>query len=275
MTCPQRWLALAACILLALPLTTMAQDTSSPDDASDTGGWHGSGEFGFAMTRGNSHTENLNAKLSLKQETARWKNSFYLTGLRSKGDVTVVDADTGESITQFSTTANRFELGASVGYKFDPRSYVVTALRYDHDDFGSNRWQGILSVGYGYILLKNKRTELSFEIGPGYKRYQPAYITEVVNGQEVTYKPPVEHEVVGRGLISWKWQFTANTKLEDTLLVEAGSKNKYYQNDLGLSVSMTKKLALKLGYQVRYNSNAPIGTKSTDQLYTTNLVYNF
>src|SRR5690625_3751949 len=86
MTCPQRWLALAACILLALPLTAMAQDTSSSDDTSDTGGWHGSGEFGFAMTRGNSHTENLNAKLSLKQETARWKNSFYLTGLRSKGD---------------------------------------------------------------------------------------------------------------------------------------------------------------------------------------------
>jgi len=38
---------------------------------------------------------------------------------------------------------------------------------------------------------------------------------------------------------------------------------------------MTKKLALKLGYQVRYNSNNPPGTKSTDQLYTTNLVYNF
>ncbi|HET7267727.1 MAG TPA: DUF481 domain-containing protein [Oleiagrimonas sp.] len=276
MTRPHRWLTLATCILLALPLTAMAQDSSSSDtDASDTGGWHGSGEFGFAMSRGNSHTENINAKLSLKQETARWKNSFYLTGLRSKGDVTIVDADTGESITQFSTTANRYELGASVGYKFDPRSYLVTALRYEHDDFGANRWQGIFSVGYGYILLKNKRTELSFEIGPGYKRYQPAYIIDVINGQRVKIKPPVEHEVVGRGLISWKWQFTDNTKLEDTLLVEAGSKNKYYQNDLGLSVSMTKKLALKLGYQVRYNSNAPIGTQSTDQLYTTNLVYNF
>ncbi len=281
MHCFTRWLTLAALLALALPPVAMAQTQSSTpatlgnENASNTGSWHGSGEFGFAMSRGNSHTENLNAKLNLKQENELWKNSFYLTGLRSKGDVTVIDPDTGESITQFSTTANRYEGGASVGYKFNTRSYVVTAGRYEHDDFGANRWQGVLSVGYGYIALKNAHTELSFELGPGYKRYQPAYRTSNVGGELVTIKPPVQHEVVGRGLVNWKWQFSANTKLEDSFLLEAGSKNKYYQNDLGLSVSMTKKLALKLGYQVRYNSNTPPGTKSTDQLYTTNLVYNF
>jgi putative salt-induced outer membrane protein len=57
--------------------------------------------------------------------------------------------------------------------------------------------------------------------------------------------------------------------------MEAGTKNKYYQNDIGLSVSMTKKLAVKLGYQVRYNSDVQVGIKNTDTLATTNLVYNF
>ena len=47
------------------------------------------------------------------------------------------------------------------------------------------------------------------------------------------------------------------------------------QNDLGFSVSMTKKLALKLAYQVRYNSDVALGFKKTDQLLTTNLVYGF
>lgn len=261
---------LAFSLSLCVPLAAVAQDA----DTAQSGGWSGSGEFGFAAARGNSHTENLNAKLGLNQENERWKNSFYLTGMRSKGDVTVVDAD-GNSITQFSTTANRYEGGASVGYKFDPRSYLVSALRYEHDDFGANRWQGILSVGYGYIALKNARTELSFEIGPGYKRYQPAYTTTTIDGETVVVKPPVEHEVVGRGLVNWKYQLTTNTKFEDTLLMEAGSQNQYYQNDAGLAVSMTEKLALKLGYQVRYNSDTQPGTKSMDQLYTTNLVYNF
>ncbi|NKZ39896.1 DUF481 domain-containing protein [Oleiagrimonas citrea] len=255
----------------------MAQDnpaSSNSSDATNSGGWSGSGELGYAAARGNSRTENLNAKLSLKKETELWKDSFYLTGLRSKGNVTVTDAN-GNSVAQYTTTANRYEGGASVGYKFSPRSYVVTAGRYEHDEFGSNLWQGVVSVGYGYIALKNARTELSFEAGPGYKRYRPADKTVTVNGQSMKVASPVKDEGVLRGLINWKYQLTANTKLENTLLVEAGSSNRYYQNDAGLSVSMTEKLAIKLGYQLRYNSNVEPGVKHKDQLYTTNVVYNF
>ncbi|HEX7342399.1 MAG TPA: DUF481 domain-containing protein [Rhodanobacteraceae bacterium] len=272
---PYRCAILATIALLALPLAVMAQSTTGSTNLSKGGSWSGSGQFGFAMTSGNSHTQNVNAKLNIKQENELWKNNFYLDGLRSRGDVTVVDSATGQSITQFSTTANRYEGGASVGYKFDPRSYLVTAGRYEHDNFGANLWQGVVSVGYGYILLKSAHTDLSVEVGPGYKRYQPAYTTEDINGQSITLRPPVQHEIVGRSLINWKWQFTANTRLEDTFLMEAGSKNKYYQNDLGLAVNMTQKLALKLGYQIRYNSDAQPGTVNTDKLYTTNLVYSF
>lgn len=289
-------LLLATLVLAALPLAASAQDasanpTSTPDqnaDASKNGGWTGSGEFGFASSRGNSRSENANAKLGFNQENELWKNNFYLNGLRSKGEVTVNDAQ-GNPVDKFSTTANRYDTGASVGYKFDPRSYVVTAARYEHDDFGANLWQGIISVGYGYIALKNERAELSFEIGPGFKRYQPAKTTRQATNPdgtpaveadgstpvEETYKPDAESEVVGRSLINAKYRLTANTAVEDTLLVEAGSKNQYYQNDIGLSVSMTKKLALKIGYQIRYNSDTLPGTVSTDKLTTTNVVYNF
>lgn len=284
-------LLLATLVLAALPFIASAQDATAnpaatPDqnaDASKNGGWTGTGEFGFASSRGNSRSENANAKLGLNQENELWKNNFYLNGLRSKGEV-----DDGNGNNQFSTTANRYDTGASVGYKFDPRSYVVTAARYEHDDFGANLWQGIVSVGYGYIALKNEKAELSFEIGPGFKRYQPAKSTRdlvnadgtpVLNADGTTateeYKPNAESEVVGRGLINAKYRLTDNTALEDTLLVEAGSKNQYYQNDIGLSVSMTKKLALKIGYQIRYNSDTQPGTVSTDKLTTTNLVYNF
>lgn len=280
---------LASLVLAALPLAAHAQDSfntanenagaAPSSDAAKNGGWTGSGEFGFASSRGNSRTENANAKLGLSQENEVWKNNFYLNGLRSKGDVTVTDGN-GNDVEKFSTTANRYDSGASVGYKFDPRSYVVTAARYEHDDFGANTWQGIVSVGYGYIALKNERAELSFEIGPGFKRYQPAKTTEDVTQPDgtvttVTTTPDAESEVVGRGLVNAKYRLTDNTALEDTFLVEAGSKNQYYQNDIGLSVSMTKKMALKLGYQIRYNSDVQPGTVSTDKLMTTNLVYNF
>ncbi|PTR32632.1 putative salt-induced outer membrane protein [Luteibacter sp. OK325] len=270
------------------PFDANAQAPNAAPNAAQNGGWTGSGEFGFASSRGNSRTENANAKLGLSQENELWKNNIYLNGLRSKGETSVPDND-GNDVNRFSTTANRYDTGASVGYKFDPRSYIVTAARYEHDDFGANLWQGIVSVGYGYVALKNERAELSFEVGPGYKRYQPAKSTrpelnadgtpvvDPATGAEVSvpYTPNTEGEVVARSLINGKYRLTDNTALEDTLLMEAGSKNQYYQNDIGLSVSMTKKMALKLGYQIRYNSDTQPGTVSTDKLMTTNLVYNF
>lgn len=254
----------------------VAQNADTSSNAANNGGWSGSGEFGFASARGNSRTENANAKLGLNQENELWKNNFFLNGVRSKGDTTIVDSN-GQEIKKLTTTANRYDTGASVGYKLDPRSYIVGAARYEHDDFGANLWQGIVSIGYGYVALKTERTELSFEAGPGYKRYRPANadVVDPVTGVTTEQRQPTESEVVGRGLINYKYRLTDNTALEDTLLVEAGSKNKYYQNDIGLSVSMTKKMALKLGYQVRYNSDTQPGTKSTDTLMTTNLVYNF
>jgi putative salt-induced outer membrane protein len=268
-------------LLVSFLLVAFASTSAQADDApaqgggnANNGGWSGSGEFGFAAARGNSRTDNINAKLGLSQENELWKNNFFLNGMRSKGEVKVVDSS-GATINQFSTTANRYDTGASVGYKLDPRSYIVGAARYEHDDFGANLWQGIVSVGYGFIALKTDRSELSFEIGPGYKRYRPADATATINGVSTKVRQDTQSEGVARGLINYKYRLTENTTFEDTFLMEAGSKNKYYQNDIGLSVSMTKKLALKLGYQLRYNSNVQPGTKKTDTLTTTNLVYNF
>jgi len=265
---------LIAGLLLAAFASFAAQAQDADTNPANNGGWTGSGEFGFASSTGNSRSENVNAKLGLSQENEQWKNSFFLDALRSKSQQTVVDTN-GNTLKQFNTTANRYDGGASVGLKLDPRSYIVGAARYEHDDFGANLWQGIVSLGYGYIALKDGRNELSFEIGPGYKRYRPADVEVVVNGVVEHLRQPTESEMVARGLANYKYRLTENTAFEDTFLMEAGSKNTYLQNDAGVAVSMTRKLALKVGFQVRHNSDVLPGTKKTDTLTTTNLVYSF
>ncbi len=266
--------AFASFAVQAQDAGTTSNDTASNNDHASNGGWTGSGEFGFASATGNTRSQNINAKLGLNQENDQWKNVFFLDALRSKNQQKVVDSS-GNTITQLNTTADRYDGGASVGYKLDPRSYIVGAARYEHDEFGSNVWQGIVSLGYGYIALKDERTELSFEIGPGYKRYQPADVNVLIGGVVVREQQPIVGEVVGRGLINYKYKITDNTAFENTLLVEAGSKDSYLQNDAGVSVSMTRKMALKVGLQVRHHSDVLPGVKKTDTLTTTNLVYNF
>jgi putative salt-induced outer membrane protein len=269
----QRHTLLAAAIAALVPLAAHA----------DGDGWSGSGEAGFAASRGNARSENLNAKLQFKKEDDRWKDVFYLTALRSKGEVksTVVDNSTTppttNTVSSYDLTANRYEGGASAGFKLDERSYIVGALRYENDDFSPFDYQAVASIGYGYTALKNQTDELSFEIGPGYRRYRPVDTLVTVGNPPVTVTQTHDSQgdVVGRGLMALKHDFTDTTSLVDTLLVEAGADNTFLQNDAGLQVAMSKKLALKVGYQVRHNSDVAPGIKTTDQLVTTNLVYNF
>ena len=257
---------IASALLLSLPLVVQAED----------GTWSGSGELGFAMSRGNAKSENLNAKLAFKMEDEVWKHNIFLNALRNKGEVKVTDA-AGATVDSYQLTANRYEFGASSGYKLDERSYVVGAIRYENDDFSPYEYQGIFSLGYGYTAIKNERTELAFEVGPGYRRLDKRPFTTLAGEPPVAtiIDPSAEGQVVGRGLVSFKHKITDNTAFENTLLVEAGSDNTFLQNDAGLAVSMNSKLALKLGYQVRHNSDVSPGTDKTDQLITTNLVYNF
>jgi len=267
-------LAVTAAAAFSLALTAHADNVA--------GKWTGSGEFGFASSRGNTHSENLNTKLTLGYQDDTWKDDFFLTALRAKGEIktpVVVDGVTTGYASSFDTTANRFEAGASSGYKFSPRSYLVGALRYDHDDFAANRWEEVASLGFGYIALKDARSELSLEIGPGYKRSQPKDLTLVnvatTPPTVLQVQPVAQNQAIGRGLVNFKHRITDNTMFEDTLLTESGTQNTFYQNDAGVAVSMTKALALKLGYETRYNSEIAPGAEHSDQLLTTNLVYSF
>ncbi|HJR12584.1 MAG TPA: DUF481 domain-containing protein [Rhodanobacteraceae bacterium] len=272
-----RIVALAAISALCVPAFALAD---APADSGSN--WSGSGEFGLANATGNTKSLNVDAKFKLAYENDIWKDAFFLDANRAKSNVKTPIVQDGVVIgqaTTYQTTANHFDVGGSVGYKFNPRSYLVGAARYDHDDFAPNRWQEVASIGFGYIVLKNARSELSFEAGPGYKRYQPQTYTQVDTSVSppvaTVVKPSAQNEAIGRGLINYKLALTDSASLQETFLAEVGSENKYYQNDIGVAVAMTKTLALKVAYENRYNSDIVPGTRHMDSLFTTNLVYSF
>ena len=276
---------LASAVLLALPIAALAADPPPPPPI----GWSGSGEAGLSIASGNTKSQNLNAKLDLKFNDDQWKDDFYLLAQRNKANV--VDAS---GASRYDLTASRYEAGASFGYKIDERSYIVGAGRYEHDEFSAYDYQYILSIGYGYQVLKSASDELAFEIGPGYKVVQPAsYFVPYVGTPTgstvtgVTVHPDSDSNVVARGKMEYKHAFSDAVSFVDVFVVEAGSGNNFFQNDAGLAVKMNSHLALKIGLQTRHNSDVnfiplssfPAGQapvyKKTDELFTTNLVYNF
>jgi putative salt-induced outer membrane protein len=73
--------------------------------------------------------------------------------------------------------------------------------------------------------------------------------------------------------LNFDHQITSTTTVYDKFGGEFTSDNNFLQNELGLTVKMTDRLALSLAYGVRHNTNPPAGFKKTDTLSTLNLVY--
>lgn len=248
-------------LLLAFALPAMAQDGNTADDR----GWDGSGELGFVSSSGNSRSESVNARLGLTHEDEDWRHSFSIAGFRQRGEVVVLaDPDDPDSAQRrMQENANRYTLGASTALKVDERNRLYTALRYENDDFAPYEYQGTLSVGWGHDLIDTDRTDLRFELGPGYKRTKDA-VTQEKDGS-----------LIGRTRVDLETRLTDNTSLVDTLLVEAGSDNTFAQNDFGVKVAMNERFAIKAALQHRHNTDVPPERRKTDRLTTVNLVYDF
>lgn len=219
-------------------------------DADEEYGWKGQGEFGFVKTTGNTETEALNTKLEFVYNQEKWRHRLFAAALSSSKDG-VQDSE-------------RYQFEAQTDYKLTDYSYLFGALRWDADKFGDYDPQSSITAGYGREFFKTDTHLLKAEIGAGYRRLE-----ERLTGN-------TSSDAIVRLLLDDSWQITDNTQWLNRLLVESGSDNTFSQFNTALSVAMNAKLAVKLGYEIRNNSETPPGSiDDTDTVATVNLVYNF
>ncbi len=223
-------------------------------DEEDAGelGWSGAGEFGFVSTTGNTETVALNAKLNFILQQEMWRHRFSGTALNTSENGT--------------TDNERYTAEVQSDRILSEKSWLFGAFRWDADKFGSYDPQMSLTAGYGRQLMKSENHELRGEIGAGYKKLE-----ETVSGDSST-------DLIARFLLDDSWQIFKTTLWTNRLLVETGSSNTFTQFNTGLAVSMTEKFAVKLGFEVRHNTDVPQGIEdqeNTDTITSANLVYNF
>jgi putative salt-induced outer membrane protein len=212
-------------------------------------GWEGKGELGLAASKGNTDSQTLVGKLDVAHESDVWKSSLGLTLLYGESDGV--------------ESARRYEFFGNTGRRLDGRSYLLGTVRHERDHFTAYEYQWTAAVGYGFEAIKNERTHLTLEIGPGYR------------WSKLQDKRVHSNEPIVRGYLDFGHRLTDTTSFYETLLVEAGSDNTFAKNNLSLQVAMTDALALKAGLEVRHNTDVLPGLKKTDTLTTVNVVYGF
>ncbi len=238
-------------VLAAALLLTVSAYAQDEEEAVELG-WSGTGEFGFVSTTGNTETVALNGKLNFVLQRERWRHRFSGTALQ-----------TSENGTKDN---ERYTMEVQSDRILSEKSWLFGAFRWDADKFGSYDPQMSLTAGYGRQLMKSEKHELRGEIGAGYKKLE-----ERVSGDSTS-------EAIARFLLDDSWQVFKTTLWTNRLLVEAGSSNTFTQFNTGLAVSMTDKFAVKLGFEIRHNTDVPQDiddSENTDTITSVNLVYNF
>jgi len=209
--------------------------------------WKTKGELGASIARGNSESESVNGAIEVTYTRDKWEHVAGFAG--NYGDDGI------------NATAQRWEVRGQSNYTFNEKTYSFGAARYEDDRFSSFDSQASLSIGLGYKFRDTERTKFWVQGGPGYRYANVRETGETDQG------------VIFRGDLVFEHQVTDTTKIVDKFLVETNSENTYLQNDLGVEVTITGSLGLRVGYQVRHNTDVQPGIEKTDTLTTVGLIY--
>ena len=251
----------ASLFVILFPASALWADDAPPPPP-PTGVWIGKGQFGFLSSHGNSEAQSINSNIDLTRYDGAWENEVYLGGLYGKSGGIV--------------SAERWETRLQTNYAISEDLFAFGGFRYEHDLFNGFQYQASVTGGMGYKFINTADTKLTAQIGAGYRRLRPEDIFKNADGV-VTSR--VVHDATGDAIgtvgVDFSHAFTKTTVLSNKFLMEAGSSNTMLHDDIALTVKMSDKLALSVGYGITDNTNPPGTLKKLDTLATVNLVFSF
>ena len=246
------------CVASLVPVVGLCDDAPPPPQ----GTWTGKGQAGYSASRGNSDATAANAALDMAYLDGDWKHALHLGGLYGENTGIV--------------SAERWDVMWQTNYAVSKDLYTFGNAHYTHDMFSGFEYQATGSVGLGYKVINTKATQLDAQLGVGFTDLRPEDITKDATGA-VTSRTlePGKSGVAVTAAVNYSQALTDTTTLSDKLLVAYSSFDTLTTNTLALSVKVSTKLALSLGYTLTDNSNPPGTLKKLDTLTTVNLVYAF
>lgn len=244
-------------------LAALAAALSACAPAWAASGWATHGELGLVMARGVTTTQSGDIKLDAAHAVGRWILSAGMAALY---------ASTNHITTQQDTNAHlQGDLALS------KHTFWFGTGRWDRNLFDGFAYQESLATGLGRVFVHSHSTQLTAELGGGFRREQPELlVTNSLGAVTSRTRQSVVDEAVLHAALQYSHAITHSTRLKDQLLVESGSSDTMTSDNLSLQVKMNTALALAVGMQLVNNTNPPPGdARHTDTVMTVNLVYDF
>ncbi len=210
-------------------------------------GWDVTGAAGLSLAQGNADSI-----------------AYSVQGLATyKGDVWegLVGADYFFAENEGVTATESLRVFGQAQRLLTDRLYLGLAASYLQDDVAGIEFRADVAAIIGYHVIKNDRTTLSFEVGPGYT-WEDQGLTD--NFASLRFAERFEHQLSKRSKI---WQSAIFTpEISDfenfNLIVEAG-----------LDVALSKHWALRTGVRYIFDNTPAEGLDGNDVTLTAGLAY--
>lgn len=220
--------------------------------------WKGKGEFGASRATGASSDLGLTAGITLERKGIDWTHK-----LRAQIDY---------QNTNGSTSRERYFAAYEPRYTIRNSLFTYALAQFERDRVQGFAGRYTASGGLGYKVIDGKDVNLAIKGGPTFRYTQ--------------FRDEDEESRAGALLgVDFGWAISPRVKLTQginavsegnaraLLIVDSG--NTSLDLTSALDTKMSERLALRLSYQVNYNSNPPASVVTTSTLSRFSLVYGF
>jgi putative salt-induced outer membrane protein len=246
-------------LLAAAPLLVAAALGAQPAPAKKPGTFEGSASLGFSQTRGNADATTINVANKLKYAVVGWQVQQDLTFFYGEAE--------GKVNANFWNGGLRAQrgLGSRVG------AYLVG--RFDR-----NVLQGIsrrFEEGVGLDITAVSTSAQALTLALGVSQFQQVLTPGSTSAFDGSFP-------AARAALDFRHKFSANATFQQTAeyLPNLSESSAYLVNTESILVApLMSRLAIKVGYVIRYNSTPPVRNnvplRTTDTFFSSGVTYSF
>lgn len=233
---------------VAVVLTAACAQVLADDAAADQKKLEGSVELGAVVTTGNTDSSNVKFRADSKYNGPRMKHTAHIDGLRQTEDGNV--------------NAEKYYAYYQADYKLDEIQSLFGRVSYEDDRFSGFDYQTNFTLGYSRQLLQRDNMSLNGSVGAGLRH------SKLDDGS-------TKDEAVTRLALDYDWQISESAEFTQGLSAEIGENSTITRSETALQSSIIGNLAMKLAFNVKHQTEVPVGTKKTDTETSVTLVYHF
>ncbi len=227
-------------------------------------GWSGGANVGFAVTGGNSETENLALAITAARTGLRDKLALYTNSIYAKNNASGAVP---------STTANVIQGGIRYDHDLTPRLFAFVGADFMADQLQSLNLRSVFGGGLGFHVIKTPATTFDLLAGINYTREN---YDNIVNGiYSGTYTNSFAAGTFGEELMH---KFGKSTVVSEKGYVfpDFNMAGQYRATfDFGTVTKLNKWLGWQNSFGDIYVTNPPTGKKDNDILFSTGLNISF